>query len=39
MRNNEVKKEIDEIKKLEDKIKRKDLKYETNIYIYTYDFQ
>ena len=37
MRNNEVEKEIDEIKKLEDKIKRKDLKYETNIY--TYDFQ
>ena len=37
MRHNETKKEIDEIKKLEDKIKQKNLNYETNIY--TYDFQ
>ena len=37
MRNNEIKNEIDEIKKWEGKIKRKDLKYETKKYIY--DFQ
>ena len=36
MRTNEIKNEIDEIKKLEDKIIRKDLKYETNIHIYIY---
>ena len=33
MRTNEIKNEIDEIKKWEEKIKRKDLKYET-IYIW-----
>ena len=32
MRTNEIKNEIDEIKKWEEKIKRKDLKYE-KIYI------
>ena len=37
MRTNEIKNEIDEIKKWEDKIKRKYLKYETNKYMY--DFQ
>ena len=37
MRSNEIKNEIDEIQKWEDKIKRKDLKYET--YKYIYDFQ
>ena len=37
MRTNEIKNEIDEIKKWKDKIKRKDLKYETKICIY--DFQ
>ena len=36
MRNIEVKNEIDEIKKWEEKIKQKDLKYKTNKY--TYDF-
>ena len=30
---NEIKNEIDEIKKMEDKFKQKDLKYKTNIYI------
>ena len=30
MRNDEIKNEIDEIKKWENNIKRKDLKYETN---------
>ena len=34
IRSNGIKNEIDEIKKLEDKIKRKDLKNETNKYIY-----
>ena len=34
MRTNEIKNEIDEIKKWEDKIKRKELKYETNKDIY-----
>ena len=29
MRTNEIKNELDEIKKWEEKIKRKDLKYET----------
>ena len=29
MRNNEIKNEIDEFRKWEEKIKRKDLKYET----------
>ena len=37
MRTSEIKNEIDEIKKLENKIKRKNLKYETNKYMY--DFQ
>ena len=37
MRSNEIKNQIDEIQKWEDKIKRKDLKYET--YKYIYDFQ
>ena len=36
MGNNLIKNEIDEIKKCEEKIKRKDLKYETKKY--TYDF-
>ena len=36
MRNDEIKNEIDQIKKCENKMKRKDLKYETNIYIYIY---
>ena len=35
MGNNEVQNEIDDIKKWEDKIKRKNLKYKTN----KYDFQ
>ena len=41
MRTNKIKNEINEIKKWEEKIKRKDLKYETKtyIYIYIYDFQ
>ena len=33
MRTNEIKNEMGEIKKWEDKIKRQDLKYETNKYI------
>ena len=33
MRTNEIKNEIDEIKKMEDKFKQKDLKNKTNIYI------
>ena len=37
MRTNEIKNEIDEIKKWEEKIKRKDLKYVTNKY--RFDFQ
>ena len=37
MRNNEIKNEIDGIKKWEEIIKRKDLKYETNKY--RFDFQ
>ena len=37
MRTNLIKNEIDEIKKCEEKIKRKDLKYETKKH--TYDFQ
>ena len=37
MRTNEIKNEIDEIKKWEDKIKGKYLKLETNKYMY--DFQ
>ena len=37
MKNNEIWNEIDEIEKREEKIKRKDLKYETKKYIY--DFQ
>ena len=37
MKNNEIWNEIDEIKKWEEKIKRKDLKYETKKYIH--DFQ
>ena len=37
MRANEVKNEIDEIKKWEEIIERKDLKYETNRY--RFDFQ
>ena len=37
MRNNEIKNEIDGIKKWEEIIKRKDLKYETNTY--RFDFQ
>ena len=39
MRTNEIKNKLDKIKKWEDKIKRKDLKYETNKYIYIYNFQ
>ena len=34
MTNNEFKNKIDKIKKWEDKIKRKDLKFETNRYNY-----
>ena len=37
MKNVEIKNEIDDIKKFEKKIKRKDLKFETNRYIF--DFQ
>ena len=37
MKNIEIKNEIYEIKKWEEKMKRKDLKYKTNKY--TYDFQ
>ena len=37
MRTDKIKNEIDEIKQWEGKSKRKDLKYETNKYIY--DFQ
>ena len=37
MKNIEIKNEIDEIKKWEEKINRKDLKYKTNKY--TYNFQ
>ena len=33
----EIKNEVDEIKKWENKVKRKDLRYETNKYVY--DFQ
>ena len=33
MRNNEIQNEIDEIKKWEEKSKRKDLKYKAKIYI------
>ena len=36
VRINENKNRIDEIKKLKNKIKRKDLKCETNIYIYRF---
>ena len=36
MRNRKIKNEIDEIKKWENKIKRKDLKYERYICIYIY---
>ena len=39
MKTNEIKNEIDETKKWADKIKRKDLKYETNKHIHVYDFQ
>ena len=34
MRTNEIRNEIDEIKKWEEKIKQKDLKYQTNNYLY-----
>ena len=37
MKNDEIKNEIDEIKKWENKVKRQDLKYHTNRYVY--DFQ
>ena len=37
MRTNKIKNEIDEIKKWEEKIRRKDLVYKANKY--TYDFQ
>ena len=37
MRTNKIKNEMYKIKKWQDKIKRKDLKYETKIYIF--DFQ
>ena len=37
MRTNEIKNEINDMKKLENKIKRKDLKYETNWY--KFDFK
>ena len=36
MRTNNTKNEIDEIKKLKEKIKRKDLKYETKKHIYEF---
>ena len=36
MRNNEIKNEIDEIKKWEEEIKRKDLQYETKKYIHDF---
>ena len=36
MRTNKIKNEINENKKWEDKIKQKDLKYETNKYIYNF---
>ena len=36
MRNNETKNEIDEIKKQEEKIKRKDLIYKANKYKYNF---
>ena len=36
MRNIEIKNEIDEIKKWEEKINRKDLKYKTNKYTYNF---
>ena len=37
MKNNEIKNEINEIKKLKNKIKPQDVKYETNKYVF--DFQ
>ena len=37
MRTNEIKNEIDDIEKREEKINQKDLKYKTNKYLY--DFQ
>ena len=37
MRTNEIKNQIDEIRKWDQKIQRKDLKYRTNKYLY--DFQ
>ena len=36
MRNNEIKNEIDEIKKWEEKIKRENLKYERKKFIYDF---
>ena len=36
MRTNEIKNKIDETKKWEVKTRRKDLKYEINVYIYIY---
>ena len=37
MKTNEIKNEIDEVRKWEEKIKQKDLKYETKVCLY--DFQ
>ena len=36
MRTNEIKNEIDEIRKWDQKIKRKGLKYRTNKYLYDF---
>ena len=36
MRTDEIKNEIDEIRKFEEKINRKDLKYKTNNYLYDF---
>ena len=36
MRNNEIKNELDKIKRWEEKIERKDLEYETKKYIYDF---
>ena len=39
MRTNEIKNEVDEVKKQEDKNKQINFKHETNKHIYIYDFQ
>ena len=36
LENNEIRNELNEIKKLEEKINRDDLKYETNKYVYNF---